>query len=140
MRTARKQLGMSREELASRAAVSARLVAELERGHRPNVSLETALRLLTIVGATVAVKAPSGVAVEIRGASASNLERAARAARRRETWTGRHVHLHAADNDPIAVRSKSKRFLSVAQISAQAHVISAAEHQVKQSPRKPAAR
>jgi transcriptional regulator with XRE-family HTH domain len=53
LRNARQQLNLSRAELARRAGVSARLVAELERGQRPNVSLESALKLLGIVGVSV---------------------------------------------------------------------------------------
>ena len=45
LKTARRQLKMSRDTLALRGGVSTRLVAELERGERPNVSLEATLTL-----------------------------------------------------------------------------------------------
>ena len=53
LRSARKTLGLTQAELARRARVSERLWAEVERGERPNVSLETALRMLSEVGVTV---------------------------------------------------------------------------------------
>lgn len=126
LKSARKQLGLSRAELASRAQVSPRLVAEFERSQRPNVSLESALKLLSIVGVSLVVRTPNGVAAEIRGDSALELERAARAARRRETWQGRHVRMHDAGNDPRPPQSKAKRLLAVAQVSKQAYVVAGA--------------
>lgn len=81
----RKQLKISRQELARRGKVSTRLLAELERGERPNVSLESALKLLRSVGISVRLTAPHGVVEEIRDASAAAMERAARAAHRRKT-------------------------------------------------------
>ena len=60
LKTARRQLSLSRKELASRAGVSPRLVAELERGQRPNVSLESALKLLSLASAPVESPVPSG--------------------------------------------------------------------------------
>src|SRR4051812_3113927 len=127
LKNARRQLDVSREELARRGGVSTRLVAELERGQRPNVSLESALKLLNAVGVSVVAKAPNGVAAEIRSASAPALERAARAVRRRQTWTGRHVHLHGGEDEPQAAGSKSKRLSAVAQISKQAYLIASAK-------------
>jgi transcriptional regulator with XRE-family HTH domain len=123
LRDARRHLGLGRAELAQRGGVSARLVAELERGQRPNVSLESALKLLKVVGVSVVARAPHGVAAQIRGESAASLERAARAAHRRQTWTGRQVYLHDEGNDPRPGRSKSKRLASVAQVSKQAYLI-----------------
>jgi transcriptional regulator with XRE-family HTH domain len=127
LRSARKQLSLSREQLASRAQVSPRLVAELERSQRPNVSLESALRLLNIVGVSLIAKAPNGMAAEIRGASAIGLERAARAARRRKTWKGRHVLMHDAGDDPRPAKSKAKRLIAVGQVSKQAYVVAGAK-------------
>jgi transcriptional regulator with XRE-family HTH domain len=126
LRDARKHRGLSREQLALQAGVSPRLVAELERGQRPNVSLETALRLLTIAGVSVSARAPSGAISEIVDVSAPHLERAARAAQRRKTWTGRHVHLHDSGDDPLPVRSKSERLVSLAQVSKQSYALAAA--------------
>jgi transcriptional regulator with XRE-family HTH domain len=128
LKAARRRLALSREELARRGGVSTRLVAELERGQRPNVSLETALKLLDVVGVSVLATAPDGAAVEIRSESGETLERAARAARRRQTWTGRHVLLHDESEDPLSLGSKTKRLASVAQVSRQAYAIAAARH------------
>lgn len=114
LKNARQQLNLSRAEVAQRAGVSVRLVAELERGQRPNVSLESALKLLNIVGVSVVATAPDGAAAEIRSSSAEALGRAARAARRRQTWTGRHIHLHDEGGDPHPERSRSKRLSSIA--------------------------
>lgn len=125
LKAARKQLNISREELARRGRVSTRLVAELERGQRPNVSLESALKLLNAVGVSVIVKAPNGAAAEISSESGPALERAARAARRRQTWTGRQIHLHD-DDVPQPGRSRIDRLSSVAQVSKQAHLIASA--------------
>lgn len=126
LEAARKHLNVSRAELARRGGVSTRLVAELERGQRPNVSLETALKLLTAVGVSVVAKAPNGAAAEIRSASGPALERAARAARRRQTWTGRQIHLHDEDAAPASGRSRSERLSSVAQVSKQAYLLASA--------------
>jgi transcriptional regulator with XRE-family HTH domain len=123
LKDARRHLGLSRADLARRGGVSVRLVAELERGQRPNVSLESALKLLNVVGVSVTVKAPHGAAAEIRGESADALERAGRAARRRQTWTGRRVLLHEEGDDPQPGRSKANRLASVAQVSKQAYLI-----------------
>lgn len=126
LKAARKQLNLSREELARRGGVSTRLVAEFERGQRPNVSLESALKLLDAVGVSVLAKAPNGATAEIRSASAAALERAARAARRRQTWTGRQIHLHDEDDVPAPGRSRPDRLSSVAQVSKQAYLIASA--------------
>lgn len=123
LRDARKQLNMSREQLAQRGRVSSRLVAELERGQRPNVSLESALRLLDSVGVSILAKAPDGATAEIRSASSSALERAARAERRRQTWTGRHIHLHDEGKSPPPPRSKANRIAAVSDLSRQAYLI-----------------
>lgn len=123
LKSARQQLGLSREALASKAGVSMRLVAEFERGQRSNVSLESALRLFKSVGITVVARAPHGLAAEIRGTGAARLERAARAAHRRETWTGRFVHLRDSGDAPRAPRALPRRIASVAAISDAAYVI-----------------
>jgi transcriptional regulator with XRE-family HTH domain len=134
LKNARKHLSLSREELAARAGVSPRLVAELERSQRPNVSLETALKLLNIAGVSVVARAPDGAVSEIRGASASRLQREARAVRRRELWTGRRVPLHEAGDDPLPVRSAAKRLAAVAEISKAAYVIASGGKEPVSSP------
>lgn len=126
LKEARRYLSLSRADLALRAGVSVRLVAELERGQRPNVSLESALKLLNVVGVSVVAQAPDGAAAEIRGESAGALARAARAAHRRQTWTGRRVPLHDEGNDPRPERSKAERLASVARVSTQAYAIASA--------------
>ena len=126
LKEARRHLSLSRADLAQRAGVSVRLVAELERGQRPNVSLESALKLLNVVGVSVIATAPHGAAAEIRGEGAEALERAARAALRRQTWTGRRVPLHTEGNDPRPERSKAKRLASVGRVSTQAYASASA--------------
>jgi transcriptional regulator with XRE-family HTH domain len=123
LKEARRHLSLSRADLAHRGGVSVRLVAELERGQRPNVSLESALKLLNVVGVSVIATAPHGAVAEIRGEAAEALARAARAAQRRQTWTGRRIHLHDEGNDPRPARSKAKRLAAVARVSTQAYSI-----------------
>lgn len=123
LKSARKQLNISRTELAHRGGVSQRLVAELERGQRPNVSLESALRLLKLVGVTVTVSVPRRASVEVSGASASAAERAAY---RRQRWTGRQISLHDEGEDPKPTGTKSNRLAAVARVSEQAYALAAA--------------
>ena len=123
LKQARQELALSRDELARRGRVSTRLIAELERGERPNVSLETTLHLLSVVGVTVVAHTPNGETAEMRSPAADAIARAARAAVRRATWKGRHVHLHDEDNEPPPPRSSSKRLASVSLVSKQAHLV-----------------
>jgi len=58
LKEARRRRGLSREALAAAVGVSTRLVGEFERGERPNVSLETALRLFDAVGIELLAAAP----------------------------------------------------------------------------------
>jgi transcriptional regulator with XRE-family HTH domain len=125
LKHARKQLNLSRGELADRAGVSTRLVAELERGQRPNVSLESALKLLNLVGVSLNATGASGATAESANASHEQ-QRAARAARRRQSWTGRQIHLHDEGDDPRPARSKAKRLSAVSQVSRQAYLIAGA--------------
>lgn len=136
LKVARQERGLTRAQLARRGGVSARLVAELERGQRPNVSLESALKLLKIVGVSVMAKAPNGAAAEIRSGSAAALQRAARAALRRQTWTGRQIFLRDEGDDPRPPRSKSKRLASVANISRDAYSMASSGHTVREAPTK----
>ena len=121
---ARKQIAMSREELAQRAHVSVRLVAELERGDRPNVSLETTLKLLGVVGVSIVAEAPDGSTEEIRSSKSIPLGRAARAALRRRTWTGRHVHLRDSSEPPNASASPAERLADLSRVSMEAYALS----------------
>ncbi len=125
LKQARNQLDMSREELAWRAGVSVRLVAELERGQRQNVSLETALKLLGEVGISITARAPSGEVAEVQGAGSEERERLARAAYRRKNWTGSVASLHQDDQDPQPPRSASQRFAAVSELSRHAYAIAA---------------
>jgi transcriptional regulator with XRE-family HTH domain len=125
LRSARTHRCLSRAQLAERGGVSVRLVAELEQGKRPNVSLESALKLLRAAGVTVVARAPHGGVVEIRDPSAAAVERGERSAQRRKTWTGRQVHLHASGDEPLPERSTSKRLASVGRVSRQAYSIAA---------------
>ena len=88
LRTSRQARGLTVAALASEVGVSPRLVSEFERGKRPNVSLETAMRLLHVVGA------PLPLAARTAPADAASA-RAERAARRRATWNGAHSTLAA---------------------------------------------
>lgn len=141
LKSAREQLNVSRGELARRGGVSTRLVAELERGQRPNVSLESALKLLHAVGVSVVFRAPNGAAIEIRSPAAPALERAARAAWRRQTWTGRQGFFRGEANDPPPPRSQSKRLSAVARVSKQAYLVASvrSDHEGRQAKR-PASR
>ena len=125
LRSARTHRGLSRAELAERGGVSVRLVAELEQGKRPNVSLESALKLLRAAGVSVVARAPHGEVVEIRDPAAELLERGERSLQRRKTWTGRQVHLHSSGDEPRPERSKSKRLASVGRVSRLAYSIAA---------------
>lgn len=125
LRDARRQRKLSREELARRGGVSTRLVAELERGQRPNVSLESALKLLQIVGISVVALAPDGTRTEIGDASSAETARVARAEWRRKTWTGRRIHLHDEGDDPAPPQSVAARLEAVAEVSGMAYAIAA---------------
>src|SRR5476649_1514663 len=84
LKSSRKTIGLTQQAAASRADVGHRLWAEVERGERPNVSLETALRMLRAVGVAVQLTDPTGATSEIRPPT-SAIARAARAAARRAT-------------------------------------------------------
>ena len=117
---ARKLQRVSREDLARRAGVSTRLVAELERGERPNVSLESALKLLGYVGVAVVAQAPDGAVAHVRDSESANIERAARAAVRRRMWTGARVHANQAGRAPDGGGSARDRLAAASLISNQA--------------------
>ncbi len=110
LRETRRSRRMSIAELAANAGVSPRLISEFEQGKRPNVSLETALRLLTLVGVSLYLRD----AAEPRDAAPA---RAERAARRRNSWTGTRSTLDA-QVDPSAAASSAARLGAVANASA----------------------
>lgn len=123
LRAARTEAGLTRAELARRCGISVRLLAELERGERPNVSLETALGLLGAVGVVVRLTTPAGDATEIRSPVTDAIARAARAEHRRRTWTGEITSLHAPARDPEPARTPAARLAAVAEVSQQAYAI-----------------
>jgi transcriptional regulator with XRE-family HTH domain len=102
LRQARDEAGLSRADLAARCGVGVRLLAELERGERPHVSLETAIRLLTTVGIRATLEAPGG---DVWHAEDAEAAAAPRAAHRRRTWSGRIARRD--DADAVALDSSS---------------------------------
>jgi transcriptional regulator with XRE-family HTH domain len=126
LKTARKGLGLTQKELARRAGVSHRLWAEVERGERPNVSLETALRMLSEVGVGIRLTDPRGTSREIRGPGTEAAARAARAAVRRATWQGRQIRLDQEGQEgqasPAAARAAG-RLGAVTRVSEQAFAV-----------------
>ena len=110
IRHARKILGLTQAELARRAAVSTRLVAEVERGERHNVSMATMLRLLGEAGLSVSL-------------TNSAYGRASRVAERRATWGGRQLRLAQEGLEDPAASSGAERLTAVAQVSAQAFAV-----------------
>ncbi|WP_345785840.1 helix-turn-helix domain-containing protein [Gemmatimonas sp.] len=64
LRNARRPRGLSIATLAVEAGVSPRLISEFEQGKRSNVSLETALRLLSLVGVSLRLSDAAGRAAD----------------------------------------------------------------------------
>lgn len=129
LRTARKALYLSQAELAHRAGVSARLWSEVERGERPNVSLETALRMLGEVGVAVRLTDPMGTSRELRNPHADVAARTVRAAVRRATWQGRQIRLHEEGeetDDTSMIARGAARLGAVAHVSEQAFAVAGA--------------
>ena len=110
LRKARRTRRVSIAELAVRAAVSPRLISEFEQGKRPNVSLETALRLLSLVGVSIRLS-------EVADSLDVEQARAQRAARRRSEWSG---SLSTLQNQvaPTAPSTATARLGAVARASA----------------------
>ena len=109
LRAARKARGLTIAALAEQGGVSPRLVSEFELGRRTHVSLETALRLLQLVGVAVTVAESASTASEDTAC-------AERAARRRSTWVGEKTTL-GAQAGPPAPASHAARLTGVAQAS-----------------------
>jgi transcriptional regulator with XRE-family HTH domain len=128
LRKSRKALGLTQKAAALRVGVSERLWAEVERGERPNVSLETALRMLGEVGITVRLDDPLGSSHVLLEASSA---RAARAALRRKTWTGRQIRLSEEGRDEP--RSLINAGLgAVAQVSQRAYAVAKSRRSSRQ--------
>ena len=107
LRAARKRRGLSIAQLAAMAAVSPRLISELERGMRANVSFETAARLADLVGVALIF--------ETQPADADEAARR-RAERRRQLWTGEQSTLSQHGPPPPPVDA-AERLTAVARAS-----------------------
>lgn len=107
LRAARKRRGLSIAQLAAMAAVSPRLISELERGMRANVSFETAARLADLVGVALIF--------ETQPADADEAARR-RAERRRQQWTGEQSTLSQHGPPPPPVDA-AERLTAVARAS-----------------------
>jgi len=126
LKQARKQTGKTRQALAADAGVSVRLIAEFERGQRPNVSLDTALRLFDLLGMHIDVRLPQAAAQQAGAAHVSDASFAARAAHRLATWTGRHVSLHDDDSTVHLPQSDEEAVAAVWRVSQLAHAVAEA--------------
>ena len=109
LRSARQAAGLSVAELAAQGGVSPRLVSEFERGMRPHVSLDTALRLLQLVGVPLHVAAPVGERTDDEA-------RSQRAELRRRTWVGQKSTM-AEQAAPAAPTEYADRLGAVAHAS-----------------------
>ena len=126
LKSSRKALGLTQKELAFRAEVSERLWAEVERGERPNVSLATALRMLSEVGISVRLDHASGASHTLDNPAATATARAARAAIRRATWNGRQIRLAQEGDEPAATNAGAGRLAAVTRVSEQAFAVARA--------------
>lgn len=129
LRTSRQARGLTVASLATQVGVSARLVSEFERGKRPHVSLDTAMRLLHCVGAPLQVSAGASRMEEFAG-------RAERAARRRQTWLGSHTTLEK-QSPPAPPSQSAARVMAVAVASQLAAGLQAAHRGAHRSDAKP---
>lgn len=127
LRDARKALGLRQKDAARRAKVSNRLWAEVERGERPNVSLATALRMLSEVGISIRLGDPRGTTHELRDPGTEEAARAARAMIRRATWTGRQIRLAEEGMELPGASMASGNLADVGRVSAQAFTIARAQ-------------
>lgn len=131
LKSARKALGLTQQELAARAGVSVRLWAEVERGVRPNVSLDTALKLLQHAGITVKLEDVTGTTHELLDTESASVAGRARAEQRRATWSGRQTHITEADM-PTKGQWRNVNLLgAVAEVSEQAYLVSRAQRKVR---------
>ncbi|MCX5756094.1 MAG: helix-turn-helix domain-containing protein [Gemmatimonadetes bacterium] len=123
LRHARKTLGLTQAELAGRAAVSTRLVAEVERGERDNVSMATMLRLLGEAGLSVSLSDSAYSGASRRGSGERKSTRAMRVAERRATWGGRQLRLAQEGLEDPAAPCGVERLAAVALVSTQAFAV-----------------
>ncbi len=123
LREARASLGLTQQELAQRAGVSNRLWAEMERGERPNVSFETALRMFQEAGVTLEFTGPLGSVIALQGRDVE--ARAARAALRRRTWDAVQGRLDGPSPESREM-GPVERLAATARVSEQAHAVARA--------------
>lgn len=127
LRRARIAQGLSRAALAAKGGVSVRLVAELERGARPNVSLETALQLLHVVGVTLTPRAAADArrpgTPRSRAAETARRESAERSMARKATWVG-SIRTRSAMHPPRPPAAIAARLSAVSQASKLVHALS----------------
>ena len=109
LRAARRARGLSIAQLATLAGVSPRLVGELERGLRANVSFDTATRLLALVGVSIAFHRQTPGATD-------DAARRTRAERRKRTWSGEQTTL-AGQAPPPPSSAPAERLTAVARAS-----------------------
>ena len=122
-KAARKALRWSQRDVAESVGVSERLVREFVRGLRPNLSVDTAFRLLAHVGVSMHLASTGSLAVRIEVPGTEEQSRAARAQIRRATLRVVKTRLSLADDEPPPPRSRAKRLASVAEVSATAHAL-----------------
>jgi transcriptional regulator with XRE-family HTH domain len=122
----RQRLGLRRADLAARVGVSTRLLAEFERGERPNVSLETALQVLDALGITMRLGSSSGETLVLPVDVDATAAREARAAARRATWTARVVRIEDSDDEPTVAETPQERLGDVTALSRNVHVVATA--------------
>jgi transcriptional regulator with XRE-family HTH domain len=125
LKSSRKALGLTQAAAAERSGVSVRLWAEVERAERPNVSLETALRMLAEVGVTMRLSTADGIVASIRTSESDAATRAARAELRRQTWTGRKIRLMDDDDVTPMHNDPAEQISAVTRVSEQAFAIAA---------------
>ena len=133
LRSSRKAAGLTQKELARQTGVSHRLWAEVERGERPNVSLETALRMLGAVGISLQLTDPRGRQRRLGGSATNPANRAIRAAVRRSTWQGAQIDLRGEGKASPPPPARGARLGAVALVSNQAFALA------RSLPRSPAA-
>jgi transcriptional regulator with XRE-family HTH domain len=109
LRSNRVSRGLTMSALAEQANVSPRLVSAFEKGRRPNVSFEVAVRLLQCVGVSLRPTPASLILDE-------DAARAERAARRRATWVGGTTTLRQ-DGPPAPPDGAAARLIAVATAS-----------------------
>ena len=125
LKSTRMLLGVTQTNAAKRAGVSVRLWAEVERGERENVSLDTTIRMLGEMGIELVLEAPGGDRIGLTSGATARRARAARAAIRRVTWTGRKIRL-GDDDEPPDAGDRMQALVAVHEISRNAYAIAPA--------------